>query len=237
MNGWRVSSDQTRYSAPKPWPPFRKSAINLDTLIDGDEDFGLLDGMVYGGADATTRVIVTTDSLFRHWLQQHKNWAGNELPQDPSAAVKDQDFYSQAVLTDAAIVRFADLAIAAPPGADFAYVMLAARTQSDLPAKANEIFIALAQGGHVFIANTTEFGAVGPIPACEATRNGLAKQAAAAANDPGLDDKAAQAKSDTLSAQSEAEFLRCFADKASQQSGFAAATQAAQSLLDRLPLK
>ncbi len=203
-----------------------KSAINLDTLNDGDEGFGLLDGMVYGGVDAKTRVIVTTDSLLRHWLQQHKSWAGNELPQDPSAAVKDQDFYSQAVLTDAAIVRFADITIRKPPGAVFAYAMLAARTQSDIPAKANEIFIALAQGGHVFIANTTEFGAVGPIPACETIRNGLAKQAAAAAD---------QKQSDVLSAKSEAEFLRCFAEKARQQSGFAAATKAAQARIDRLP--
>ena len=46
-----------------------KSAINLDTLSDGDEDFGLLDGMVYGGLDAKTRVIVTTDGLFRRWLR------------------------------------------------------------------------------------------------------------------------------------------------------------------------
>ncbi|MFZ3335779.1 MAG: hypothetical protein WA199_07485, partial [Xanthobacteraceae bacterium] len=48
-----------------------RGAINLDTLSDGDEDFGLLDGMVYGGIDAKTRVIVTTDGLFRHWLQEH----------------------------------------------------------------------------------------------------------------------------------------------------------------------
>ena len=29
-----------------------KATLNLDTLIEGDEDFGLLDGMVYGGLDA-----------------------------------------------------------------------------------------------------------------------------------------------------------------------------------------
>jgi hypothetical protein len=209
-----------------------KSAINLNTLSDGDEDFGLLDGMAYGGVDAKTRVIVTTDGLFRHWLNEHKNWAGNQLPQDPSAAVKVQDFYSQAVLTDAAIVHFADIAIAGPPGAAFAYAMLAARTQSDLPTKADEIFIALSRGGRVFVANTREFKAIGPIAPCETIRNDLAKQAAAAANS---NDPAAQDKADALSARSDAEFLKCFAEKAPQQAAFRGAVKAAQELIDRLP--
>ena len=177
-------------------------------------------------------MIVTTGGLFQRWLQAHKNWAGSDLPQDPSAAIKDQDVYSQAVLTDAAIVHYADLPITAPPGAGFAYAMLAARTQSDLPGKADEIFIALSQGGRVFVANTKEFEAVGPIAACEAIRNDLEKTAADAAN---ANDPAAQDKADALSARSDAEFLKCFAEQAPQQAGFAAAVTAAQTLLDRLP--
>ena len=209
-----------------------KSAINLDTLSAGDEDFGLLDGMVYGGVDAKTRVIVTTDGLFRHWLNEHKNWADQPLPQDPSAAAKDQDFYGQAVLTDAAIVRYADLAVAAPPRATFAHAMLAVRTQSDLPAKADEIFIALSQGGRVFVANTKEFKAIGPIAACDTIRADLAKKAADAANS---NDPAAQDNADALSARSDAEFLKCFAAQAPQQAGFADAVNAAQAVVDRLP--
>ncbi|MFZ3360319.1 MAG: hypothetical protein WA652_22860 [Xanthobacteraceae bacterium] len=212
-----------------------ESAINLDTLNDGDEGFGLLDGMVYGGLDAKTRVIVTTEGLFRRWLQAHQNWAGEALPRDPSEAIKDQDFYSQAVLTDAAIVRYAELPITAPAGATFASAMLAARTQSDLPAKADEIFIALDNGGRVYIADTTEFDALGPIPLCDTIRADLAKKSAEAVQETGSDDGAAQQKSDALSAQSDADFLRCFADKAAQQSGFAGAAKAAQALLDRLP--
>ena len=188
--------------------------------------------MVYGDVDAKTRVIVTTDGLFRHWLQDHKNWADNQLPQDPRAAVKAQDFYSQAVLTDAAILHYADIAITAPPRTVFAYAMLAARTQDAVPAKADEIFVALSRGGRVFVANTKEFKAVGPIPACDTIRNDLAKKAADAAksNDP-----AAQDKAEALSARSDAEFLKCFAEKAPQQAGFPAAVTAAQALIDRLP--
>jgi len=219
-----------------PGPP----KLNLDTLIDSDEGFGLLDGVVYGDVDAKTRVIVTTDSVFRHWLHEHKNWLGEQyapLPQDPAAAVTTQDFYTQAVLTDAAILRYADLPIRKPAGAEFAYVMLAARTQSKAPAKAGEIFLVLEQGGRVFIAYTGEFEPVGPIAECDAIRSKLAKQAEEATTAPGLGDEARRKQSDALSAQSESEFLRCFDAHAQEQKGFAAAARAAQALLMRLPAR
>jgi hypothetical protein len=217
-----------------------EAKLNLDTLTEGDEGFGILDGMVYGGLDAKTRVIVTTDSLFRRWLMQHKEWWGkdsNDIPQEPSAAVKENNFYTQAVLTDSAILRFADLPIRKPAGAAFAYAMLASRTQDDVPHKADEIFIAVAQGGKVFIANTKEFGAVGPIAVCDAIRSDFIKKSIAAAKEEGLDDKARREKSDDLSGKSDSEFPRCFADNASQQNSFAAAARAAQALLDRLPTR
>lgn len=217
-----------------------QGALNLDTLIEGDEGFGLLDGMVYGKVDAKTRVIVTTDKMFQLWLHQHKNWLGKnsaDLPQRPSAAIRTDDFYSQAVLTDAAILRFAELPVHKPAAAAFAYAMLAARTQSEVPPQADEIFIAATLGKHVFIANTKEFAAVGPIAACDRIRSDLIKKSEDAAQEPGLDDEARLKKSDALSAKSESEFLRCFGAKASQQDSFAAAATAAQTLLDRLPAR
>ena len=56
-----------------------EGALNLDTLIEGDQGFGLLDGMVYGGLDDKTRVIVTTDSLFRRWLRAAQGMVGQGL--------------------------------------------------------------------------------------------------------------------------------------------------------------
>ncbi|MGA8321372.1 MAG: hypothetical protein WB774_11275, partial [Xanthobacteraceae bacterium] len=199
-----------------------EGAINLDTLIEGDEDFGLLDGMVYGPIDAKTRVIVTTDGLLRRWLHQHKDWWGKDspsLPQDPCAPVKVDALYTQAVQNDAAIMRFAVLPVRKPAGADFAFAMLAARSQSDVPAKADEIF-----------------DAVGPIASCDQTRDDLVKKSVAAAEEPGLSDAAREKKSQALSGKSDTEFLRCFAEKASQHNAFAGAMTAAQALLDRLPL-
>ncbi|HUI16007.1 MAG TPA: hypothetical protein VL048_21315 [Xanthobacteraceae bacterium] len=212
-----------------------ESAINLDTLFQHDEGFGLLDGMVYGKVDARTRVIVTTDGLFRHWLQEHKDWWDKDsapLPQEPSAVVRDNDFYTQAVMTDAAIVRFADLPIHQPANTDFAYAMLASRTQDEVPAEADEIFIALEHGGRVFIAYTKDFRPIGPIAACNAIRRDFIKKAAETAQKPGPDQDP-----DALSAEADVQFLRCFAAAAPQQRGFAAAVKAAQTLLDDLPLR
>ena len=213
--------------------------INLDTLNDGDEGFGLLDGMVYGGPDGKTRVIVTTESLFKHWLHEHKDWWGKTgyVPQDMSAAVKENDFYTQAVLTVAAILHYADLPLRKPASTAFAYAVLAARTQDRAPPKAAEIFVAMAQGGQVFVANTTEFAPVGPIAACDAIRADYDKRAEEAAQQPDADGKTAGDRAGELMAKADSEFLRCFGERAPQQSGFPAALQAAQALFDLLPLR
>ncbi len=156
---------------------------------------------------------------------------------NPGAAVKVDAFYTQAVLTDAAIMRFAELPVRKPAGATFAFAMLAARSQSDVPDKADEIFIAMAERGRVFIGYTKEFDAIGPIASCDQTRSDLVKKSVAAAEEPGLSDAARQKKSQALSGKADTEFLRCFAEKASQQNGFAGAVTAAQALIDRLPLR
>ena len=93
--------------------------LNLDTLMEGDEGFGALDGLLFAAPDNKTSVIVTTDALFQHWLAEHKNWWGKEsapMPQQAAAAVQENAFYTQAVVTDAAIIRFAALPVSKPAG-------------------------------------------------------------------------------------------------------------------------
>ncbi len=200
--------------------------LNLDTLMEGDEGFGALDGLIFTSPDRMTSVIVTTDRLFQHWLAEHKDWWGKDsapMPQQAADAVHESAFYTQAVITDAAIIRFAALPVSKPAGAGFAFAMLAARSQDDTPAKADEIFIATARGGRVFIGQTKEFAAVGPIAACDAKRAAQVKAARERTDD----------QADRLIAQSEADFLRCFAEQAAQQKTYAGAVAAAQNLIDR----
>ena len=214
-----------------------EGTLNLDTLIEGDEGFGVLDGLIYSSADNKTSVIVTTDGLFHRWLVQHKDWWGkdsSDIPQEPAAAVREAAFYTQAVVTDAAIIRFAELPIRKPPGAAFAFAILAARSQSEIPAKADEIFVAAARGGRVFVGQTQRLAPVGPIASCDAIRAEWVKKSVEAAQKPKRDGTTQSDEADRLSAKSEVEFLHCFSAQASRQPTFAAAVSTAQSLIDAI---
>jgi hypothetical protein len=214
-----------------------EGTLNLDTLIEGDEGFGVLDGLIYSSADKKTSVIVTTDGLFHRWLVQHNDWWGkdsSDIPQEPAAAIREAAFYTQAVVTDAAIIRFAELPIRKPPGAAFAFAILAARSQSEIPAKADEIFVAAARGGRVFVGQTQRFAPVGPIASCDAIRAEWVKKSVEAAQKPEPDGTMQSNEADRLSAKSEAEFLHCFSAQASRQPIFTAAVSTAQSLIDAI---
>ncbi len=176
--------------------------INLDTLNESFEGFGMLDGLVYGGLDDKTRVIVTTDSMFKRWLRDWWDEPGS-APQLSDAA-KNNNFYTHAILTDAAVVRFADMPIRKPAGASFAYAMLAARTQKRCAAESRRDFCAGGRRAARFFLPTRENSArFGPIAACDAIRSDLVKQSIAAAEEPALDEKAQRKKSDDLSGKSE----------------------------------
>ncbi|HZP79197.1 MAG TPA: hypothetical protein VFB45_23880 [Pseudolabrys sp.] len=214
-----------------------QGALNLDTLIKGDESFGILDGIVYGPLDGKTRVIVTTRTLLTRWLREHKTWWGDKAPmlQVPAQAVREEAFYTQAVLTDSAILRFAELPLRKPADADFAFAMLAARTQDQAPDKADEIFVALGRGARVYVASSKEVDPLGPIAACQTIRADLSRKASEAAARKDLSDTQRSELSDKLSAQADRDYLSCFAREAPQQKDFTAAVAAAQALMERLP--
>lgn len=191
--------------------------LNLDGLIKSDQGFGALDGLVFTSPDRKASVIVTTTGAFRRWLTEHKNWWGENsaaLPQQPGIAVQQNAFYTQALVTDAAISGLTEIHVRKPLGSVFVYAMLGARTQDAIPAQANEVFIAVGRGGHVFIGQA-RVDPVGPIPRCDS-----AWKAAAA---PQADDKA-QKKLETR-------FLKCFSGWARYQPGYAGALNAAQQLI------
>ena len=139
---------------PLSYPGFGPGKLNLNSLYEGDEDFGGLDGLRFdsnignngqtaGVNDANghyiepkSHIIVTTQTLFARWLKAHKDWwdkSVKNVPQQIGAALKDADFYTQAISTGAAAVKFNSLPIAKAAAATFTYAMLAAHTQSEHP--------------------------------------------------------------------------------------------------------
>jgi hypothetical protein len=214
---------------------------NLDSLFKGDDSFGLLDGMLYSSADDKTHVIVTTDALFGHWLKEHKDWWGPKVanvPQDVKAALRSEAFYTQALLTDAAISKYAELPVARPAGATFAFAMLIARSQILGPRTPDQLMVAVVRGGRVFVVNAPANLKVAPLPACErlwqeATRKSAAAlKAAAAAQSKG---RKPPARFDRIEEEGDVAFHRCFAQRAKGQGFFAVLAKRAQGLVDLLP--
>src|SRR5258708_5914371 len=86
--------------------------INNDTLSKGDQGFGMLDGLAYVSEDFKTRVIVSTEGLFKAWLRGHRTWWNdNDVPQDTAKALRHTSFYTQAMSQDSAVFNYAELPI------------------------------------------------------------------------------------------------------------------------------
>src|ERR1700733_151943 len=72
--------------------------IYVNTLLEGDEDFARLDGLHVATPDDSMTVVVTTPRLYDVWLRTHKAfWKDSPLPRDLRAALKRDDFYTQAL--------------------------------------------------------------------------------------------------------------------------------------------
>ena len=199
--------------------------IHLDTLSTEDEGFGLLDGLVYAipldekGIDERASVVVTTKGLFEAWLRAHKTkwWNQEPLPQDLRAALRSDEFYRQALSTDAAVVTFAQLPVAKPSWARTAFAVLATRTQDDVGTAPTEMDVVVIGAARVYAVTAKTEVTVGPIAACEKIRQ--------------------QFKAKKREEQSDRAYVRCFATHAHDASGLAAAVKQAQALIDALPEK
>jgi hypothetical protein len=232
---------------------FAPAKLNIETFSRGDEGFGTLDGLRFdaelgitgekaggNGADGKyvepkAHIIVTTETIFGRWLRAHKDWwdkGAKNVPQQIGAALKDESFYTQAIPTDAAVVKFNLLPIAKPASATFAYAVLGGRTQDATPDAADEVFVSALANGKVYVA----YGSIEPkvqIAACTAIRADYNKRIEQGDDDFRLKkiDKKAYDKLGELREQGEDAFKRCFTERAPQQPSFAKATKQAQALL------
>jgi hypothetical protein len=205
---------------------FGPAKLSIDTFAKGDEGFGKLDGLRFDaltgrngeqagqdGADGRyveprAHIVVTTQTLFERWLRAHKDWwdkGARNVPQQIGAALKDENFYTQAVASGAAVVGFNALPVAKPANASFAHAMLAGRTQSEIPDAADHVFVSAISGGKVYVA----YGAIKTkvqVNACLPLRA-------------------------DFSEKTERAYKRCFTERAPKQASFAEATRQAEELL------
>jgi hypothetical protein len=217
------------------------SKISLDALDSGDEDFGVLDGLVYVRADEKTQVLVTTASLFDKWLKAHERfWPETPLPADMAAALERDDFYTQAVTNGAAVVTYAEIPVARPTWATLAFAVLDARTQDTSPPVPDEMIITVRRADRVFIITAKTAVAAGPIAACDKIQARLTAEAQAAGDaDQAADgkDAALHAKAEQLARKADRAYPDCFASEARKAAFFPALVKQAQALIEILPAK
>jgi len=215
--------------------------INLNALDPGDQGFGMLDGLVYAGDDQKTQVLVTTTSLFDKWLAAHANfWPESPLPQDIGGALKRDDFYTQAINDDAAVVTYAEVPVTKPAWATLAFAVLDGRTQDAPPRVPHEMIITVRGNDRVYIITAKTAVAAGPIAACYAQHTRLTAEAqAAGAADQRADtkDAAVHDKAVQLAQKLDRVYPECFAKEAPRAAFFAALVKQAQQFVDALPAK
>jgi hypothetical protein len=229
------------------------ATLSLLSLYKGDDTFGAIDGLRFesllgengekagrNGANGKyvepkAFVIVTTQPMFERWLRTHEEWWSDKnknLAGKFAAALKDETFYTTTLPNGSAMVSFGTLPIARPASASFAYAMLGARTQSDIPNAADEVYVAALANGKAYVASSTIRPKV-QVPACIALRKSYDKKAEKAADDLQFNriDREAYDKLGDFRQQGEDAYKKCFADRAAQQPSFVEATKQAQALL------
>jgi hypothetical protein len=200
--------------------------INNDTLTKGDQGFGLLDGLRYASEDYKTQVVVSTEGLFKVWLREHRKWwRDNNVPEDQAKALRHDSFYTQAVNADAAVSKFAELPIKKPAAASLAFAMFGMSAQDVGPWEPEEVWVAVLQGGKIYVVRVAAAAKIGPFPACKAVWDRAAKKAEAAADGMAIENEGYAA------------FRRCFAERAPREKGFADLVRQAQDIVDKLPAK
>jgi hypothetical protein len=213
--------------------------LNLVSLFPDDVGFGMLDGLVYGEGESDKSIVVTTDNLLDKWLLGHpKGRANDEIPTSAAAAVKTTDFYAQAVNSDSAAANYGEIPITGPPGAKFAHALLSLIGNGQIvPGTPDRIFVALEQGGRVFIVSEKLATPAPSIPACDGAGVDIAKKADdadAAFMKGGGRNKKLLGQVEKLRDQADAAVCACFAGKIKGTPAFKAAEVQAAAIVAAL---
>lgn len=197
---------------------------NVDTLFKSDSGFGHLDGLGFASEGDKMHAVVTTTSLLKHWLSEHRE---DGMPQEIGAAFKSDRFYYYAI-QDAAFAIYAALPITKPAGAGVAVAVLGVRGNGDLKGPPDEIDVVAVQGEKVFFIAARDAVKTAEIPACEKVWKQMTAKPV---------DKKDPRGDITHEDNAVTAFAACFAKAAPSQSWYAAAVKKAQSQLDLLPLR
>ncbi len=216
--------------------------ISLETLSKEDVGFSQLDGLVFAGDDGKSSLLATTKKLTQAWLRaQNQNGRSEQrILGDLNEAVQSDRFYTFAISPDAAVSKYADVSLKAPPGAEIASAMLDTRSQDSPPMAPDELTLALVKDGRVFIVSAPVQTKIEPIPACAARAKETETEAQAKLSEY----QASKLKNEklfdeytALQNKGDNDNRKCFAERAKGEKFFSDVRAQAQELSDRLGRK
>ncbi|QRG08253.1 hypothetical protein EZH22_08070 [Xanthobacter dioxanivorans] len=206
------------------------------TLLDGDMESGAPDGLLFADKDFTTRLLVSPEPVFTHWLATRARDANADpaLGQGIKAAAASDLFYTLVISADAAFSGYMALPVTAAEG-ETAYAALGLFSQ-DIAGNSppDTIVITRVADGRVTVGASDVKLAIKPLPACDKLWKATTAKAATLRkaaqkskkdDDPRFD-QAAQAEDEGAAA-----YRACFAKEAQGQPFFTAALKRAEALL------
>jgi hypothetical protein len=205
---------------------------SVDSLFEGDMEFGMLDGLLFT-KDKRTRLVVTTVGIAEPWIKRDGFERKNDAPKDLPGALKREEFYTRATPGDAAVSNMGELPITKPAGVDSAYAMLSIRRQDFGVTPVEEMLIGVIVPPRVYILSMP-IAKIKIMPACEKLfRDASAKSDRIARS---KDEKVAEGAERAMEQGDEA-MRKCFAERVKSNPAFPKLTQQAQEFVDMLVAK
>lgn len=206
--------------------------INLASLAPGRPGYGMLDGLVYSSPDARTRVLATTSEMLFRWL-----WAHKDLPRSFDAALKSDEFYTNALHAEGFFLIYAALPVK-PPEGEFATALLFAHAQDVGPTSPDEIAVTVMRESRVFIAIVPAAAKIGAMSDCEPLWQDADRKARRLLDEyveADSEDKTLLTRAASIQQDGDREYRGCFARRADKEDQFPTLVAQAQALVDALP--
>ena len=204
-----------------------RGKLNLESLISGDMGSIVLDGLVFK-LSGDRQVLVTTRPLLTRWLsEQQEIWKQspeNGFPADMDAALRTENFYTQALSNDANGTRYADIPV------NGGVAMLIARRQDIGPSIPRELLVAVPKAERLYVWSAPANANVVAIPQCSAIWT-VAERNANALNKKGEDNFKAAEKMQT---EADAAMRSCYNERVKSQPFFSALVKQARELVERV---
>jgi hypothetical protein len=211
---------------------------NVDTLMP-ELGFGKLDGLRFE-LNADEFMVVTTRSLFSHWLRSAAHWfpgADFIIPADSPGALHSTWVWTTAIEVDVRVIGFGGVPVAVPRGSSDATVILGlVSSDRDFMYLPDTIFASVSFGDRIYLFSKKIESGLQHIKVCDELWQNLDKKAQAQLHKtqvlpPGQAKERGFTTSEAMEDSTDAAYERCFAANLGNQSKFADLVAEAQALV------